>query len=207
MQRYIAVDVFGSCSENRSCPESEHHSCRELLGQNYKFYLAFENSLCEEYVTEKFFLAYQHNMVPVAFGWANYSLYGPPGSYINALDYDSVENLAKHLLYLDQNDDEYVKYFSWKGKHRVQSYTMNKATCTVCQKLNNFMTSHATEHKRPAVLGYSTFKNWYEFLPRAGKGAKVRRIGTKFSIETTAVCVKPYEFPMLQKWIRGEKLN
>ena len=55
LQKYIAVDVFGSCSgqfgKSRSCPHGE--TCRNIIKQ-YKFYLSFENALCEDYITEKY---------------------------------------------------------------------------------------------------------------------------------------------------------
>ena len=65
-------------------------------------------------------------MVPVTFGWVNYSQYLPPGSYINALDYDWMEGLAKYLNYLDQHDDEYLKYFTWRHKYDVEFLDTNK---------------------------------------------------------------------------------
>ena len=34
----------------------------------YKFYFAFENSLCDDYITEKFFNMLKHNIVPVVLG-------------------------------------------------------------------------------------------------------------------------------------------
>ena len=56
LQKYIAVDVFGRCSgefekSTRSCPRDE--TCKSILKQ-YKFYLSFENTLCEDYITEKY---------------------------------------------------------------------------------------------------------------------------------------------------------
>ena len=55
LQKYITVDVFGSCSgkfgESKSCPRGE--ACRNIIKQ-YKFYLSFENALCEDYITEKY---------------------------------------------------------------------------------------------------------------------------------------------------------
>ena len=55
LQKYITVDVFGRCSgqfgKSRSCPRGE--TCRNIIKQ-YKFYLSFENALCEDYITEKY---------------------------------------------------------------------------------------------------------------------------------------------------------
>ena len=208
LQRYIPVDVFGSCS-GRPCPDTPELSCRDYLGHNYKFYLAFENSLCDEYVTEKFFLAYNHNMVPVTFGWANYSLYGPPGSYINALDFESVQDLAQYLQYLDMNDEEYLKYFSWKGKYNVQSYDVKDMMCTICQSFKNvarpiptyppssYYTSPTKKERR-----YKSFKRWYAALPD-GKTTEQRRIGKTRRINVTSICVTSDTVPALRHWIRG----
>ena len=52
LQRYIPVDVFGDCGSlhcKRGSP-----ACAARMA-HYKFYLAFENSLCTDYVTEKLF--------------------------------------------------------------------------------------------------------------------------------------------------------
>ena len=52
MQYYIDVDIYGKCG-NLTC--SLENDCFDDLAENYKFYLAFENALCPDYVTEKFF--------------------------------------------------------------------------------------------------------------------------------------------------------
>ena len=54
LAQYIGVDIYGECSSLK-CPRSSH-SCFEMLNSKYKFYLAFENSNCEYYITEKFFV-------------------------------------------------------------------------------------------------------------------------------------------------------
>ena len=53
-KRYVTVDVFGVCGSKR-CPRAESDRCRKLLNSDYKFYLSFENSNCDNYITEKFF--------------------------------------------------------------------------------------------------------------------------------------------------------
>ena len=67
------------------------------MEENYKFYLSFENSVCEDYVTEKYYNIMRHNIIPVTYNGANMSLYGPPHSSINALEYETAEDLLDYL--------------------------------------------------------------------------------------------------------------
>ena len=55
LQKHIQVDIYGSCGTKR-CPRSQADQCFKLLDRDYKFYLAFENSNCKDYITEKFFV-------------------------------------------------------------------------------------------------------------------------------------------------------
>ena len=67
------------------------------IASNYQFYLAFENSLCKDYATEKLFRALASDLVPVVMGGANYSNIVPPKSVINVQDFESPELLGKEL--------------------------------------------------------------------------------------------------------------
>lgn len=56
-----------------------------MLGREYKFYLSFENSLCRDYVTEKFYLPLLYSMVPIAYGGADYE--ASPSSFIDVRNF------------------------------------------------------------------------------------------------------------------------
>jgi hypothetical protein len=58
--------------------------------REYKFYLSFENSVCEDYVTEKFWKVLDYSIIPVVLGGANYSKFAPTKSYINARDFGTI---------------------------------------------------------------------------------------------------------------------
>jgi len=68
-----------------------------MLDTDYFFYLAFENSLCDDYVTEKLFDALERTVIPVVFGGADYSRILPPHSYVDANRFMSVEGLAQYM--------------------------------------------------------------------------------------------------------------
>ena len=54
LQKYVSVNVFGACG-TMTCLKDRHEKCMKMVSADYKFYLSFENSLCRDYVTEKFF--------------------------------------------------------------------------------------------------------------------------------------------------------
>ena len=79
------------------CSRDNEEACYTLMEQKYRFYLSFENSLCEDYVTEKFFRILRYNVIPVTYNGAAMDKFAPKHSYINALDFKSVSGLAKYL--------------------------------------------------------------------------------------------------------------
>jgi hypothetical protein len=50
----IGVDVYGARGNNTLCKNKSNKQCHIWLSKRYKFYSAFENNLCKDYVTEKF---------------------------------------------------------------------------------------------------------------------------------------------------------
>ena len=58
-----------------------------MLNRKYKFYLSFENSICEDYVTEKVWKILQLHVVPIVLGGADYKDILPPHSYIDVRDF------------------------------------------------------------------------------------------------------------------------
>lgn len=68
------IDIYGGCG-NSYCPTDQMDECLVKLEKDYYFYLSFENSLSDDYVTEKLLMALDHFAVPVVYGGANYTRY------------------------------------------------------------------------------------------------------------------------------------
>lgn len=63
--KYIDVDIYGACGAFK-CSRTNADKCFDILDRDYKFYLAFENSNCRDYITEKFFVnGLSRNTLPI----------------------------------------------------------------------------------------------------------------------------------------------
>lgn len=153
LSKFISVDVYGDCGE-LTCERNHTHwlsypSCYDMLENQYKFYLSFENSMCKDYVTEKFFEILKRNIIPVVYGEANYSQIAPVHSYINALDY-TPRKLAQYLKRLNTNEKLYNQYFWWKEHYRVEAGVEQMARhgfCDLCKKLHQEQNSNKYYHE------------------------------------------------------------
>ena len=74
LRRHIQVDIFGGCGKKK-CDikyqgerSSRVDNCTAAVERDYMFYLSFENSLCDQYVTEKLWERLKMNVVPVVLG-------------------------------------------------------------------------------------------------------------------------------------------
>ena len=75
--------------------------------------LAFESELCDEFASFKFYsIMDAPTTVAITMGGANYASLAPPLSYINIADFKSAKELANYLLYLNENDGNYLKFIS-----------------------------------------------------------------------------------------------
>lgn len=133
MQKYADIHIYG-CGPYK-CPKSKRNFCyKELLNNDYKFYLSFENSFCKDYITHKLWRAMAINIVPVVLGHANYSQLLPPHSHIDVRDFASPRLLVDYLKLLSANDTLYNEYFRWKTRYRCGSTNPNIA-CELCRQL------------------------------------------------------------------------
>uniref|UniRef100_H2ZF44 Fucosyltransferase n=1 Tax=Ciona savignyi TaxID=51511 RepID=H2ZF44_CIOSA len=132
VQAGLTVSTFGKCfagSEKITWSFPTNYPDRL---KRHKFYLAFENSVrCRDYITEKFWdNALKNDMVPVVWGPAKEDVLAvaPIDSFIHCDDFESPAKLAEYLHFLDQNDDEYRKYFRWREDESMSEVGMAKLT-------------------------------------------------------------------------------
>jgi len=148
LQKYIDVDIFGRCGQ--PCT----NVCEGPMDE-YRFYLAFENSLCPDYITEKLFKLFntRNTVVPVVRGGANYDKYFDPGTFINAAHFKSPKELALYLKKISGDFDAYeailqqkMRYVNTPEKFRWKSFH-----CNMCEFLN---------HRNQEVRSYYDILKW-----------------------------------------------
>ncbi|XP_013186239.2 glycoprotein 3-alpha-L-fucosyltransferase A [Amyelois transitella] len=152
LSKFISVDIYGACGSHH-CPRTDPN-CLEMLDKEYKFYLAFENSNCRDYITEKFFVnGLQHNVLPIVMGAraSEYAAAAPHNSYVHVDEFTGPEELAAYLRRLDEDDTLYNSYFKWKGTGEfINTYFF----CRVCAMV------HANDQRKRSAH-YNDVQSWW----------------------------------------------
>ena len=151
LKKYVSVDIYGACGQKDPCHRNTE--CLSRLKNQYKFYLAFENSVCKDYITEKFWLALLEGMVPIAMGTsiADYERVAPPNSFLHVDNFTSPQHLADYLTYLDRNESAYGVYHAWRRDYAIDHTGF---WCRVCKAARGHL-----QPKRYVITNYWSFKS------------------------------------------------
>uniref|UniRef100_A0A914BUP6 Fucosyltransferase n=1 Tax=Acrobeloides nanus TaxID=290746 RepID=A0A914BUP6_9BILA len=147
LKRYIKITILGQCT-HRAC---NHATCEQKEIDNHLFYLAFENSICKDYITEKFWQI-KNLIVPIVLDRKIYKDIVPVDSFIATNDFDSPSDLARYLTLLAANRTEYLKYFNWTRSYKKQN--VNRRISSYCE-----LCKIAHTRKR---AGIPDITNWWE---------------------------------------------
>eukprot|EP00455_Lapot_gusevi_P044905 TRINITY_DN5685_c0_g1_i2.p1 TRINITY_DN5685_c0_g1~~TRINITY_DN5685_c0_g1_i2.p1 ORF type:complete len:386 (-),score=45.64 TRINITY_DN5685_c0_g1_i2:225-1382(-) len=139
LMRYVSVASYGRCVNNRPRAPGNYFHLNHIIAA-HPFFLGIENTNETWYVSEKFWQGYLAGSVPIYWGPPQAKLVEPGHhSAIFVDDFPSIEALAKHLKYLAENPDEYVRYFEWKNRplrpqfHYFRKLDHQDMICRTCQ--------------------------------------------------------------------------
>ncbi|KAJ8031454.1 Glycoprotein 3-alpha-L-fucosyltransferase A [Holothuria leucospilota] len=162
LSKHIEVDMYGACGDD-NCTLS-HRKCQYgPLVQEHKFYLALENKVCKDYITEKFWSnALKQNLVPIVYGpsRSEYEKWAPPHSFIHVNDFESMEELAKYITKLDEDDALYSEYFEWQRHGSVESFGIWQwitldMICNIAKKYHKSINTFEMFHVEQEFWDYS----------------------------------------------------
>ncbi|XP_046959625.1 alpha-(1,3)-fucosyltransferase C-like [Vanessa cardui] len=157
LEKYaLDVDIYGECG-SMTCPRDRDDECNKLIERDYYFYLSFENSFAEDYVTEKLLHPLKNNAVPIVYGGANYTRFMPDGIYLNARELGP-EKLALKMNEIIKDPEMYAGFFKWKNHYsyygRHESIETNDY-CRFCSMLNE-------EDLVNTTSVYEKFRSWWD---------------------------------------------
>lgn len=190
LMKHIPVDSYGTSLHNRDLPEKFHNPAETFENEEfldfisiYKFHLAFENAICNDYITEKLTRPLHVGSIPIYRGSPTVKDWAPNNhSIILVDDFESPYDLAQYISFLDNNDEEYEKYLSHKylggvtnsflldqlntrswGSHNYNTKRYNEHwklsplegfECHVCKKLNEKVETERTTSKLNGVSSF-----------------------------------------------------
>ena len=135
MGRYVKLDMQGACFGN-PCgtpgDETDIRCSRSL--QDYKFFLAFENNDCVDYVTEKYWYTLKREQIPIV-NWKHVNRgIVIPGSYINIYDFDNIQSAMEYVKQVAENERLYNSYFDWRLSYADRGIC---SSCEICKRLHD----------------------------------------------------------------------
>ncbi|KAL1121945.1 hypothetical protein AAG570_003353 [Ranatra chinensis] len=130
LMKYINVDSYGGCLHNKNLPVSLQDSMKTMMSpelfqfvSQYKFAIAFENGICDDYITEKLWRPLIAGTVPIYIGSPSVKDWLPNNmSVIFAFDFDSPMHLATYLHQLNTDPEQYKRHL----RHKINGSVDNK---------------------------------------------------------------------------------
>jgi alpha-1,3-fucosyltransferase 10 len=118
------IDSYGRVFNTRRFPHGDAGRPTKLdTISRYKFYLAFENSVAPDYVTEKLFDALMAGTVPIYLGAPNVDDFLPgDNAIINVRDFPTPHGLARYIKALLADERAYRQYFAWRDRQPRKAF-------------------------------------------------------------------------------------
>ncbi|KAL6426326.1 hypothetical protein ACFW04_009092 [Cataglyphis niger] len=132
LMKYIHIDSYGTCVNNARLDDRFKGNYLDILNNReflsfvakYKFTIAFENAICDDYITEKLWRPLIVGSVPIYYGSPSFKDWLPNNkSAISILDFSGPRALSEFLHKLVRNDSAYEEYLSHKLNEREYRVT------------------------------------------------------------------------------------
>ena len=134
----LRIESVSSCLHNVDFPQAQIIAKEEIM-RSYLFHLSFENSIVEDYITEKLWGSLRAGIVPVYHGAPNVREHVPPRSIILIDDFESIRDLVEYLTKVAHNKTLYESYHDWRFKelpeffHKKYDMTRTHSVCRACR--------------------------------------------------------------------------
>ncbi|KAM8938993.1 GDP-fucose protein O-fucosyltransferase 3 [Pelodytes ibericus] len=196
LMKFIVVDSYGECLHNRDLPEqvSNPSSMEDkefyLILSQYKFILAFENAVCDDYITEKLWRPLKLGVVPIYYGAPNIRDWLPSNKSAIIVDrFGHPKELAEYIKQLDSNDTLYMEFLEWKLQGNINNKNLVSAV-----KDRKWGVQDVTQDNYIDAFECMVCSKIWENIRLKEKGLATR----KWKAETNHLtCPSPESFPFL----------
>ena len=155
LQEHVRVDSISKCLNNREWPSDIPRSDKLSVLSRYMVYLAAENSVEQDYVSEKVYDGLIAGAVPIYLGAPNVGEFVPKGSVITIsanFTSDDVARVAEIIQKIFTNKQDYMKWVAFK-QHPLEdelvktfNFTHVGPKCRLCRRIyadrNGFQWDH-----------------------------------------------------------------
>lgn len=141
---YKTVDSGGRWKNNVGGPVDDKFA----FESQHKFSICCENSSHPGYTTEKIVEAFAARVIPIYWGDPEICRVFNPKSFINVLDYPSLEAVVEKVKYLDNNDDAYLAMLNEPALIRPDEYSLDAMMMEVEKFLVNIIEQPREKAKR-----------------------------------------------------------
>ncbi|XP_046631450.1 alpha-(1,3)-fucosyltransferase 10-like [Daphnia pulicaria] len=122
LQKFIKIDSYGKCLNNKPLPQHLEDPADGMNNEDffqlmakYKFTIAFENAIGDDYITEKLWRPLILGSVPIYMGSPSFEDWLPhSNSAVSVRNFTSPESLADYLHSLNDDDIAYSRMLSHK---------------------------------------------------------------------------------------------
>ena len=143
LKQYVNIDILGKCGQKWDCGHAHNHEagdCFSILNSTYRYYLAFENVLCTDYITEKFYENYKYDIIQVSRAGDNKHRPNKldKNVYVSTEDFKDAHELGRYLRSLSLDKEKYAKILSEKDRYEAVPYVelLKERMCEICMRLN-----------------------------------------------------------------------
>jgi hypothetical protein len=143
--KYFRVDSPSRCLHT----DNYRFDADKVIGlRKYRVYLAFENNIVDDYVTEKVYDGLEAGAVPVYLGAPNVETgFVPANSIVNTAAFSSTAALAEYIKLLLRDKSEWNKYQVWRSNPPDSKFVarFNKTKididCRICRAVGDIIHS------------------------------------------------------------------
>lgn len=151
IEQYARVDALGSFLNNTSINNTrldpDWLSISIELKKPYKFSIAAENATFPGYTSEKLLTSMEANTIPIYWGNPYVSYEYNQKSFINVMEYKTVEEAVEYIKDLDQNDSLFIQMMEEPWRTERQQEETRQEILLFYDKIGQILSTF--EIKRP----------------------------------------------------------